>query len=169
MMYMNDRFNTHRKGYGTPFLGEGWPLYWELLLYRLGMAPEPENKYGFLFWRMHRCARIMVVLGFHTGKLSIQDCLDLIIGRVGHDTYAGTSQVRWLIAGDLSLYGASYMLGGLQLLGLRREMVDSGKMTDRAFHDSILKANLMPIYLLRAILTDHPLAKDETSDWHFYD
>ncbi|MBT3296411.1 MAG: hypothetical protein HN919_15955 [Verrucomicrobia bacterium] len=22
MMYMNDRFNTHRKGYGTPFLGD---------------------------------------------------------------------------------------------------------------------------------------------------
>ena len=42
-------------------------------------------------------------------------------------------------------------------------------MTDRAFHDSILKANLVPIYLLRALLTDHPLAKDETSDWHFYD
>jgi len=169
MMYMNDRFNTHRNGYGTPFLGEGWPLYWELLLYRLGMAPEPENKYGCLFWRMHRCARIMVVLGFHSGKLSIQDCLDLVIGRVGHDTYAGTSQVRWLVAGDLTLYGASYMLGGLQLLGLRREMVDSGRMTDRAFHDRILKANLMPIYLLRALLTDHPLTQDETSDWGFYD
>lgn len=169
MMYMNDRFGTHRRGYGTPFLGEGWPLYWELLLYKLGFASAPEDKYGFLFWRMHRCARIMIVLGFHIGKLSIQDCLDLVIKRVGHDTHAGTSQVRWLVAGDLALYGAAYMLGGLQLLGLRAELVDSGKMTDREFHDRILKVNLMPIYLVRAILTGHALARDEKSGWLFYD
>jgi hypothetical protein len=169
MMYMNDRFSTHRRGYGTPFLGEGWPLYWELLLYRMGFATDPETRYGFLFWRMHRCARIMVVLGFHIGKLSIQDCLDLAIKRVGHDEHAGTSQVRWLIAGDLALYGAAYMLGGLQLMGLRAELVDSGKMTDKEFHDGVLKVNLMPIYLVRSILTGHELAKQEKSDWQFYD
>ena len=169
LMYMNDRYNTHRKGYGTPFLGEGWPLYWELLLYKMDFVKEPENRYGFLFWRMHRCARIMIVLGFHIGKLSIRDCLDLAIKRVGHDEHAGTSQVRWLIAGDLSLYGAAYMLGGLQLMGLRTELVDSGRMNDREFHDGILEMNLVPVYLARALLTGRELARDEKPEWRFYD
>lgn len=169
MMYMNDRYNTHRKGYGTPFLGEGWPLYWEMLLYKMGFAKTPENRFGFLFWRMHRCARIMIVLGFHIGRISIRDCIDLVIKRVGHDEYAGTSQVRWLIAGDLSLYGAAYMLGGLQLMGLRTELVDSGVMSDKEFHDRILEANLMPVYLVRALLTGRKLARDEKPDWRFYD
>jgi len=138
-----------------------------MLLYKMDFVKEPENRYGFLFWRMHRCARIMIVLGFHIGKISIGDCIDLVIKRVGHDEYAGTSQVRWLIAGDLSLYGAAYMLGGLQLKQLRRELVDTGAMAERDFHDAVLDANSMPIELLRALLTRTPLAKDYEPNWRF--
>ena len=165
-MYKQERCNIHRRGFGTPFCGEGWPLYWELLLFEKGFPKTPADRLGFLFWRLHRCARVMVVLGFHIGRYTIQDCLDLVIDRVGHELEGGTSQVSWLTAGGASpLYGAAYMLGGLQLMGLRRELVDGGRMTEPEFHDAVLAANSMPIELLRALLTDTPLARDYEPAW----
>jgi hypothetical protein len=41
-------------------------------------------------------------------------------------------------------------------------------MTDRAFHDAILKENRIPIELVRAILTNQKLARDFKSNWRFY-
>lgn len=61
--------------------------------------------------------------------------------------------MRWLATGDLLFYSADYRPGGLHLLGLRTEFVDSGEMTERNFQGSIWQANLMPIYLVRAFLT----------------
>ena len=42
------------------------------------------------------------------------------------------------------------MLGGLQIYALHKEIVDSGKMSNRAFHDAILKENRIPIDMIRA-------------------
>jgi hypothetical protein len=60
------------------------------------------------------------------------------------------------------------MLGGLQIRALRRELVDSGKMTNRAFHDAILKENRIPIAMVRASLTGQKLTRDATPVWKFY-
>ena len=167
-MYKQERCNLHRRGYGTPFCGEGWPLYWEILLFEKGFPDTPAKQLGFLFWRMHRCARVLVVLGFHIGRYSVEECLDLVIRRVGHELEGGSSQVRWLTGGgSAALYGAAYMLGGLQLMQLRRELVDTGVMAEREFHDAVLDANSMPIELLRALLTRTPLAKDYEPNWRF--
>lgn len=58
--FMGQRFNGYRSGLGgTPFLGEGWPLYWETILYDKGFFDTPEKRIGSLFWRMHRAARIV--------------------------------------------------------------------------------------------------------------
>jgi hypothetical protein len=43
------------------------------------------------------------------------------------------------------LYQAAYLLGGMQLYALHHELVDSGKLTNRAFHDWILKEYRIPI------------------------
>ena len=54
-------------------LVEGWALYWELLLWDKGFAKSPENRVGMLFWRMHRCARIIFSLSFHLEKMTPKD------------------------------------------------------------------------------------------------
>ena len=60
------------------------------------------------------------------------------------------------------------MLGGLQLMALHDELVDSGKMTDRNFHDQILQNNSMPIEMVRAALTGMELERDYRPSWYFY-
>ena len=98
-----------------------------------------------LFWRSHRCARIIFSLNFHLEKMTPQECIDFLVNRVGHELDNATAEVRRSFTGDYSpLYQAAYMLGGLQFRALHKELVDSGKMTNREFHDAILKLNRIP-------------------------
>jgi uncharacterized protein (DUF885 family) len=167
--FMAARYRSHRRLFGTPFWTEGWALYWEMLLYDRGFAKTPEDRVGFLFWRMHRCARIVFSLSFHLGKMTPQECIDYLVRRVGHERDNATAEVRRSVAGrDGPLYQAAYMLGGLQVRALRRELVDSGKMTERAFHDAVLKENRIPIAMVRASLTGQKLTPDYKPDWKFY-
>jgi hypothetical protein len=48
-----------------------------------------------------------------------------------------------------------------------RELVDTGCMTDRSFHDAVLLQNAIPIELVRAALTDAELSPDMRSTWRF--
>ena len=79
------------------------------------------------------------------------------------------AEVRRSFAGDYSpIYQAAYMLGGLQFWALRRELVESGKMTDRAFHDSILKGGPMPVSVVRSRLLEKAPNVDLPAEWRFY-
>ena len=158
-----------RIGGNTPFFGEGWPLYWELTLYELGFNDTPEERVGALFWRMHRCARIIFSLNFHMGLWSPKESIDFLVERVGHERANATAEVRRSFQGGYGpLYQAAYLLGGLQLRGLRKELVDSKQMTNKQFHDEILRQGSMPIALIRLALTRQKLTPDMSVDWKFY-
>jgi uncharacterized protein (DUF885 family) len=166
---MTARYQTHRGLFGTAFWTEGWALYWEMLLYDRDFLHSPEDRVGMLFWRMHRCARIIFTLEFHLGRMSPRECIDFLVKRVGHEPDNATAEVRRSFGGGYGpLYQCAYMLGGLQLRALHRELVDSGKMTDRAFHDAVLRENRMPIEMVRAIVTGQTLTRDFSSQWKFY-
>jgi hypothetical protein len=168
--FMTARYKTYRGLFSTPFWGEGWALYWELLLWDRGFARSPEDRVGMLFWRMHRCARIIFSLKFHLGEMSPQECIEFLVDRVGHERENATAEVRRSFATSYGpLYQAAYLLGGLQLRALHRELVESGRMTDRAFHDAILRENSIPIAMVRALLTDGTLSREQAPDWRFYD
>jgi uncharacterized protein (DUF885 family) len=167
--FMTARYRTHRNLFSTPFWGEGWALYWEMLLWDMNFPKTPEQKIGMLFWRMHRCARIIFSLSFHLEKMTPQECIDLLVKRVGHEVDNATAEVRRSFAGNYGpLYQCAYMLGGLQIRSLHRDLVESGKMTNRAFHDAVLKENRIPIEMIRADLTNQKLTRDFTSSWKFY-
>jgi hypothetical protein len=169
--FISARYSGYRARIGgsTPLFGEGWPLYWELILYEKGFHDTPEERVGALFWRMHRCARIIFSLMFHTGQWSPQECIDFLVDRIGHERDNATAEVRRSFQGGYGpLYQAAYLLGGLQLRGLRRELVDSGQMQEKHFHDEILRQGSMPIALIRLALTKQKLTRDMPLDWKFY-
>ncbi|WP_245768028.1 DUF885 family protein [Pedobacter insulae] len=168
--YMNSRYKSYRNTFSTPFSGEGWALYWELLLYDKGFAKTPEEKIGMLFWRMHRCARILFSLNFHMGKWNPQQCVDFLVDRVGHERANAEGEVRRSFAGGYSpLYQVAYLVGGLQIMSLKNEMVDKGKMSYKEFHESFMKENQIPIEMVRATFINQPLTRDFTTQWKFYD
>ena len=169
-IYMQDRHRAYRKIFRTPFLVEGWALYWEMLLWDKEFYSSAEDRVGMLFWRAHRCARIIFSLKFHLGEMTAQECIDYLVKNVGHERRNATAEVRRSVQGGYGpLYQAAYMLGGLQFRALRKELVDAGKMTEKAFHDAILLENSIPVAMIRARLTGAELSADFQSDWRFYD
>lgn len=166
--FMQNRYKTYRH-FETPFWIEGWALYWERLLWDQGFAKSPEDRVGMLFWRKHRCARIIFSINYHTGKWTPQQCIDFLVDRVGHERANAEGEVRRSFVGGYSpLYQIAYMIGGLQFEALKKELVDSGKMSFKQYHDAVLRENMMPIKMLRAILLNKPVPKDFTSGWRFY-
>ena len=168
--FMAARYKPYRGLFGTPFWSEGNALYWELLFWDLKFQQKPEDKIGALFWRMHRCARIIFSLSFHLEKMTPQECIDFLVNRVGHERDNATAEVRRSFDGSYGpLYQIAYLIGGLQQMSLHRALVDSGKMTNRQFNDALLHENRIPIEMIRAVLTNQKLTRDYKTSWRFYD
>lgn len=166
--WYNQRYNPHRRLFYTPFWIEGWALWWEFHLWDLGFPQSPENKAGMLFWRTHRAARIIFSLNFHLGNWSPQECIDFLVERVGHDRHTATGEVRRSFNGDYSpLYQVGYMMGAIQIRALHGELVQSGRMKEKDFHDRILEGGTMPIEMVRAHVTGTKLPRDHRASWKF--
>jgi uncharacterized protein (DUF885 family) len=166
--YMTSRYNPHRRAFSTPFWTEGWALYWEMLLYDLDFPQSAEDRVGMLFWRMHRAARIIFSLNVHLGTMSPDEAIDFLVDRVGHERANATAEVRRSLVGLYPpLYQAAYMLGGLQFRALHAELVQSGRMTNRDFHDSILQGGNMPVEMVRVRLLGQPLEREHRPEWRF--
>lgn len=169
--FMNSRYKTYRReAFNTPFWTEGWTLYWELLLYNKGFAKTPEERIGMLFWRMHRCARITFSIKYHLGEWTPQQCIDYLVNRVGHEPANAHGEVKRSFEANYSpLYQLAYLVGGLQLYSIKKELVDSGKMTFKAFHEAVIKENYLPMEMVHATLTNQKLKRDYEPNWKFYD
>jgi uncharacterized protein (DUF885 family) len=102
--------------------------------------------------------------------MTAQEAIDFLVKRVGHERRNAEAEVRRSFESTYApLYQAAYMLGGLQLRALRRELVDTKRMTEKAFHDAVLRENSIPIEMTRASLTKQPLERDFKPRWRFYD
>lgn len=164
--FMAARYGVWRQPFRTPFLGEGWALYWEMVEYDGGWPRGPEDRIGMLFWRMHRAARIIVSLRFHLGDMQSEEMVDFLVERVGHERDNATSEVRRYVGPAYSpLYQCGYMIGGMQLRALSQEVAAAGSHTSRQFHDAILQENSIPIELIRAAVTGQKLERDARASW----
>ena len=166
--FMSARYNPHRRLFSTPFWSEGQSLYWEMFLWDHGFQTTPEDRIGALFWRMHRSARIIFSLNFHLGKMTPEQAVQFLVDTVNFERANAEGEVRRSFNGSYPpLYQIGYMIGGLQLRALHHELVDSGKMTDRQFHDAVLQGGPMPIAMVRARLENLPLRREGAATWKF--
>jgi uncharacterized protein (DUF885 family) len=168
--FMTARYNPHRRLFGTPFWNEGQSLYWEMFLWDHDFHVRPEDRLGALAWRMHRSARIVFSLSFHLGKMTPEQCIAYLIDKVPFEPANSEAEVRRSFNGSYApIYQAAYMLGGLQLRALYKELVTSRKMSDRQFHDAVLQGGPMPIAMVRARLAKTPLTREGAAPWKFID
>jgi uncharacterized protein (DUF885 family) len=167
--YMTQRYRTYRGMFSTPFWTEGMAFYWEMTMWDLGFTHTPEQRIGALVWRMHRCARIIFSLSFHLGKMTAVEAVEFLMDRVGFDRANAEGEVRRSFNGSYPpIYQCAYMLGALQFYALHKELVGSGKMTNRAFHDAMYREGNMPIEMVRLALNGQKIARDYRTSWKFY-
>ncbi|MFN7924404.1 MAG: DUF885 family protein [Bryobacteraceae bacterium] len=166
--FMSERYRTHRAIFQTPFWTEGWALYWEMLLWDMGFHKTPENRVGALFWRMHRCARIIFSLSFHLEKMSAKECVDFLVDKVGHERENALAEVRRSFEAEYEpLYQCAYMIGALQFRTLNYEWTGGVKSKRRQFHDAVMQLGPMPVEMIRATLFDQRIHRDYTTEWKF--
>jgi hypothetical protein len=60
------------------------------------------------------------------------------------------------------------MLGALQFYALHKELVDSKKMSNRAFHDAMYREGNMPVEMVRLALNGQKVGRDYQASWKFY-
>lgn len=103
------------------------------------------------------------------GIWSPQEAIDFLVDKVGYERENATAEVRRSFGTNYGpLYQAAYLLGGLQLRGLRRKLVDTRAMTEKAFHDEILRQGSMPIALIRLALGKQKLTREMNIDRELY-
>jgi hypothetical protein len=162
------RHRPHRALFATPFWLEGWALHWEMLLWDRGFATTPQERIGMLWWRAHRAARIQFSLRFHLGEWSADRCIEYLVERLAHERANAEGEARRSFSGDYPpLYQIAYMVGGLQMRALHHELVGSGAMSEREFHDEVLRQHSIPIEALRVALRGERLPRDARPSWRF--
>ncbi|KAH9830699.1 protein of unknown function (DUF885) [Teratosphaeria destructans] len=168
--HMMARHRSYRNLFTTAAWIEGWAFYWEFILWDRGFAATPDEKIGMLFWRMHRCARIVFSLSFHMGRMTPQECIDYLVEKVGHERATAEGEVRRSFNGEYGpLYQAGYMIGALQFYKLREEVLGELGWSEKQFHDWVLREGQMPLEILRALLKGEKLERDHKASWRFYD
>jgi uncharacterized protein (DUF885 family) len=89
--------------------------------------------------------------------------------RVGFDRANAEGEVRRSFNGSYPpIYQCAYMLGALQFYALRQELVGSGKMQNRAFHDAMYREGDIPVEMLRLALNGQKVTRDYQTSWMFY-
>jgi uncharacterized protein (DUF885 family) len=97
-----------------------------------------------------------------------EQSVNYLVDEVGHERDNATAEVRRSFNGSYDpLYQSAYLIGGMQFRALQRELVRSGKMTDREFNDAVLRENMMPVEMLRALLTRQPFTPRYKASWRF--
>jgi hypothetical protein len=168
--YMSERYRPWRSAFATPFWEEGWAFYWEMLLWDLDFPRSPEDQIGMLFWRMHRAARVIFSLSFHLGEMTAPQAVDFLVNDVGHERENAAAEVRRSFDSEYGpLYQSAYQIGALQFRALHAEMVNTGKMTNRQFHDAVLRLNSIPVEMIRASLRNQKLPKNFAAQWKYYE
>ena len=122
-----------------------------------------------LFWRMHRCRADHLLPRLPPRQDDARRRRSTSSSSASATSApTPTAEVRRSFNGTYPpLYQAAYMIGGLQIRALHKELVESGRMTAREFHDAILQGGRMPIEMVRARLTGELLPRDYTARWRF--
>ena len=166
--FYQERWRPYRQMFYTPFWTEGWTLHWEMLLWERGFAQTPEERIGMLFWRQHRGARVLFSLGFHLGQMTAAECVQMLVEEVGHERDNALAEVRRSFEGGYDpLYQCAYLIGGLQMHALYQDLVGTGRLSSRNFHEAVLRENCMPLATLRALMMGEPLTRDFRPEWRF--
>jgi len=167
---MSERYRPYRQQFETGFWIEGNAFYWEMVFWDQWLRPHAgaARRSSVLAHAPLRAHPLLAELpsGTHDPGTGGRPAGK----RSGHERDNAVAEVRRSVNGSYDpLYQCAYMLGALQFRALHHELVDSKTMTDRQYHDAILRENMMPVAMLRAILTNQKLTPDFKSTWRFLD
>ena len=135
--------------------GEGWGLYAEKLGLEIGVYETPYQQFGRLTYEMWRACRLVIDTGIHAKSWSRAQAIKLLEDNSALSKHNIRVEVDRYIAWPGQ--ALAYKMGELKILELRvRATKALGATFDvRKFHDRVLSAGGIPLFLL----------EDRVEDW----
>jgi uncharacterized protein (DUF885 family) len=129
--------------------GEGWALYSEALADEMGLYSSEVARMGLLASQAWRAARLVVDAGMHARGWTREQAVEYL----GASTTMSPLQLQGEVNRYISWPGqaTSYMLGNLEIRGLRRaaERRLGSRFDIREFHDRVLENGTVTLPMLR--------------------
>jgi uncharacterized protein (DUF885 family) len=155
-----DRHRRPARGYGyNSSYVEGWGLYSEELMRRIGFLDDPASRLAFLRMRLWRAMRVVIDYGLHVGGMRPSAAVNLLESEVLMERSAAMEEVRRYLSSPTQ--PLSYLLGYRRICAIRDGFVArNGATSLREFHDRFLSLGAIPLDLAAAVLLDKRAAYD---------
>ncbi len=139
-----------RRFSGNTVFIEGWGLYSERLGYDMGLYTDPYSRFGQLTYDMWRAVRLVVDTGMHYKGWSRQQAIDFFKENAAKTELDIINEIDRYI--DWPGQALAYKVGQLKILELRARAEKAlGSQFDlRHFHDKVLEAGSIPLFMLEA-------------------
>ncbi|MFQ5551589.1 MAG: DUF885 family protein, partial [Gemmatimonadales bacterium] len=151
------RARQMRQNYYTTTLGEGWGLYSEQMMYRLGFFEDDETHMAMLLMRAWRAARVIIDVSLHLGLMEFDEAVGFLMDHVDMDQENARAEVRRYMGNPTR--PLSYLYGFTKIEELRRDYMAlrGTDFTERGFHDTLLSYGAIPVSLIRAGMLGDPV------------
>jgi hypothetical protein len=138
-----------RRRLSDSYFGEGWALYAEDFMRRTGFYETTDALVAQLRMRLWRTARVIIDPSIHTGRMSYEDAVRLLVEDVGLERADAEAEVNRYTTWPAQ--APSYVIGWIEIERLREELERAGgaAFDERAFHDRLLTVGSMPLALVR--------------------
>jgi uncharacterized protein (DUF885 family) len=133
-----------RKHAASELFAEGWAFYCEQMLGEQGYYQDWRLRLFQLKDQLWRSARVMIDPALHTGAMSFEEAVTLLVD--------GAKLARAQAEGEVRRYCSTptqpmtYAMGKEQILALREEFAE---WPLRRFHDALLSSGTLPFALVR--------------------
>ncbi|SDE39113.1 DUF885 domain-containing protein [Kordiimonas lacus] len=130
--------------------GEGWGLYSERLGEEMGLYETPYERFGRLTYEMWRACRLVIDTGIHSKGWTREAAIQLLTENSALSEHNIRTEVDRYIAWPGQ--ALAYKMGELKIVELREKATKAlgDKFDVRAFHDKVLSAGGIPLYILES-------------------
>ncbi len=140
-----------RYNYNNAYV-EGWALYAELLGKDMGLYKNSENEVGRLSMELFRAARLVVDVGIHQKKWTVEQATQYMNDNTLNSFTDCKREVEryFLWPGQAT----SYKIGMMHILSLRKKAQAAlgSKFDIKVFHDILLKNGSVPMHILTELI-----------------
>ena len=133
----------------TSVMAEGWALYCEEMMYEQGFYKSPASRLLQLKDLLWRACRVTIDVGLHTGKMTFEDAVELLVSKAKLERPNAEAEVRRYCATPTQ--PMSYVVGKILIHELLRDYKAAAGSSFRlkAFHDDFLSHGTVPVELIR--------------------
>jgi len=140
-------------GAGVEFI-EGWAHYCEEVVAEHGFADSREiefERYDDMIWR---ACRIMIDIKLCSGEMPFTDAIDMLVRECHFHQASALAEIkRYTYTPG---YQLSYLLGKHLIMELKKKVktVQGASFSERKFHDAMLYAGNLPMFLMEKVVED---------------